>query len=256
MAIAFDSSVTFHEEDTTTPTSTDAWTIAATSDRWGIAAMYVREFASPGTHDGMTIESVSMTQLGTTAQVNGGATTRVSRWNLFGSSEPASGSSRTLAGALSALQNIGLIAAAVYNGVDQTTPVSSTPTATENSWSGVTEVTPHPSITATTVTGGKLIAILTMENDTGAAPASITGTGVTVRAEKNANGNSLYILEKDDTSGSTTIDMTVTFATSTGTWRMDAYAIQPAGGGGGIALDQSEWFTAEAQTNPLTVSVW
>lgn len=28
------------------------------------------------------------------------------------------------------------------------------------------------------------------------------------------------------------------------------------GGGGSIAMDQAEWFTAEPQTNPLTVSVW
>ncbi len=235
MAIAYDSQVAFSEEDSTTPTSTDAWTIAATADRWAFAAMLSRDFGAQATHAGMTIEGVSMTQLGTTASEAIG-TMQVSRWNLFGSGEPASGSSRTLAGSLTVNvpQGVGMIAAAVYNGVDQTTPVNSTPTAVTNTFSGDTEVTPHPAITGTTVSGGKLIALLTMENSSGGAPASITGTGVTVRAESHRNGNSIYLLEKDDTSLSTTIDLTITFGAATdGSWRFDAYAIQPAVGGGG-----------------------
>lgn len=233
MAIAYDSKVDFQEEDSTTPTSTDAWTIASTADRWAFAAMFARDFGGMATHSGMTLEGVSMTQLGSTATIFGGGSTAVSRWNLFGGGEPAAGSSRTLVGTLSTIQSVGLIGAVVYTGVNQTTPISSTPTATENNWDTLTEVSPHPAITATTTTGGKLVALLTMENGGGGAPASISGTGVTIRCERHLNGNSFYILEKDNTGGTTTIDMTVTFAAAqSGSWRIDAYAIQEAAGSG------------------------
>lgn len=234
MAIAYDSSTSFAEEDSTTPTSTAAWTIGSTSDRWALCAMSARDFGTPASHSGMTLEGVAMTaQLGSTANINGDTSATVSRWNLFGSGEPAAGSSRTLVGTLSTLQSVGMIAAVVYTGVNQTTPVSSTPTATTDSWSSVTEVTPHPAITGTTTTGGKLIAVLSLNSSTGGAPSSVTGTGVTVRPPvATQNGNSLYIVEKDDTGGSTTIDLTVTFgASGDGNWRLDAYAIQEAGGG-------------------------
>lgn len=224
-SVAFDSAVSYSEEDSTTPTSTDAWTIASTSNRWAIGALLSRDFGTPATHSGMTLEGVSMTQLGSTADIEADTTALVSRWNL---TAPAAGSSMTLVGTLSIQQGVGEVVGAVYNGVHQTTPINSTPTATEGAWDGVTEVTPHPSITGTTVTGGKLIAILGFNTSTGGPPSSITGTGVTVRAEAHQNGNSLYLLEKDDTSGSTTIDLTITFgASSTGVWRIDAYAVQP-----------------------------
>lgn len=229
-SVAWDSKVDYAEEDATSPTSTDAWTIAATSNRFALAAMLTRDFGAQATHAGMTLEGVSMTQLGTTAAEAGG-TMGVSRWNLFGSGEPAAGSARNLAGSLTVNvpQSVGIIAASVYTGVHQTTPINSTPTAVTGTFSGDTEVTPHPAITGTTVSGGKLVAVLSMENSSGGAPASISGTGVTVRATRTQNGNSLYILEKDDTGGSTTIDLTITFGAATdGSWRLDAYAVQPA----------------------------
>lgn len=230
MAVAFDSYVRFAEEDSTTPTSTDAWTIASTADRYVVAGMLGRDFGSLATHDGMTVEGVSMTQQGSAATIFGDGSSRVTRWTLL---NPTSGSSITLAGALSAIQSVGMIAAAVYNGVHQTTPISSTPTATEDNWESVTEVTPHPIITGTTVTGGMLVAVLTMTSGSGGPPSSVTGTGVTVHTVATQNGNSMYIVEKADTSGSTTIDLTVTFAASgDGSWRLDAYALQPSGGGG------------------------
>lgn len=224
-SVAYDSKVDFEEEDSTTPTSTDAWTIAG-SNRWAIGAMFSRDFGTPATHSAMALESVSMTQLGTTGNVDGDTSSGVSRWNLIA---PATGSSMTLVGTLSTIQSVGLIAAAVYTGVHQTTPVNSTPTATQGNWSGVTEVTPHPAITVTTVTNGKAVAVLSLMSSTGGAPASVTGTGVTVRASATQNGNTIYILEKDDTGGSTTFDLTVTFgASGDGSWRLDAYGVQPA----------------------------
>ncbi len=246
MAVTFDSYVKFAEEDSTTPTSTDAWTIASTADRFVFAGMFARDFGTMATHNGMTVEGVSMTQQGSAATIFGDGSSRVTRWSLI---NPTAGSSMTLAGSLSAMQSVGLIAGAVYNGVDQTTPISSTPTATENNWEAVTEVTPHPAITATTVSGGKLVALLTLTSGTGGGPSSVTGTGVTVHTLATQNGNSLYIVEKDDTSGSTTIDLTVTFGTSgDGSWRLDGYALQPPASSGFTVTAESGTYNLTGQT--------
>lgn len=246
MAVTFDSYVKFAEEDSTTPTSTDAWTIASTADRFVFAGMFARDFGTMATHSGMTVEGVSMTQQGSAATIFGDGSSRVTRWSLI---NPTAGSSMTLAGSLSVMQSVGLIAGAVYNGVDQTTPISSTPTATENNWESVTEVTPHPAITATTVSGGKLVALLTLTSGTGGGPSSVTGTGVTVHTLATQNGNSLYIVEKDDTAGSTTIDLTVTFGTSgDGSWRLDGYALQPPASSGFTVTAESGTYNLTGQT--------
>jgi hypothetical protein len=229
MAIAYDSFVDFSEEDASTPTSTAAWTIAATADRFALAAMFTRDFGTPATHNGMTLEGVSMTQLGSTADIEEDTSGLVSRWRLI---NPGSGASQTLAGALSTTQAVGLIGCAVYNGVDQTTPISSTPTPTEGAWDTVTSVV--PSITGTTVTGGKLLVVLALRRSDTTAPSITPGTGVSVRVEEHNNLESLYILEKDNTGGSTTINPSITFPSSSGTWRMDGYAIQASASGTSI----------------------
>lgn len=234
MPIALDSHVKFAAEDQDAPATTDPWVISSAADRWAIGAMYARDFGTPAAHNSMSLEGVSMTQLGSTADVELDASTGVSRWNLIA---PASGSDRTLSAVLSVMQSVGMLLGAVYSGVHQTTPISSTPTPTEGAFDSVTTVTPNPAITGTTVAGGKLIAVLAMTNSNAAIPSAFSGTGVTVVDQAHINGMNFYILEKDDTSGSTTIDLTVSFAAAaSGIWRLDAYAIQPsAGGGSGIA---------------------
>lgn len=223
--VAFDSSVTFTEEDSTTPTSTDAWTIASTSNRWAIAAMLARDFGTPATHSGMTLEAVSMTQLGSTADIESDTSAFVSRWNL---TAPGAGSSMTLVGTLSTTQAVGLISGAVFNGVNQTTPVSSTPTAVEGSYADDTTVDSADglTITGTTATNGMLVAVISLRRSDTTAPTVTPGTGTTCIAV-NAILESLYICYKADTAGSTTISPSFAVPTSSGTFRIDAYAVQP-----------------------------
>lgn len=218
-SVAYDSSVDASSEDSTTLNSGD-FTIAATSNRFALAAMVSRDFGTLATHSSMALEGAGMSQEGSAATVGAA---RVSRWSLVA---PASGSARTLTGTLSDEDSTHLIATAVYNGVSQTTPINSTAAPTTGSFSGATSIS--PSITVTTVSGGKAVVVFSMNKiDTGANTWDCSGSGATIRTNEQLILETLVILEKDNTGGSTTISCNVTFATADGDWRMDGYGVQP-----------------------------
>jgi hypothetical protein len=254
MAIAFDSAVEFSAEDQTTPTSSNAWTIASTADRYAISAMLTRDFGTTGTHNDMLIGTGggdSMTQLGTTSTVGAG---RFSRWDLYGSSLPAAGSSRILYGVISEEEAVAMIQAAVYNGVHQTTPVGDTDVATGGTEASTT-IGPSDglTLTLTTVSGDKVIGIIAI---TGSTPAltisSITGTGVTNRVSDSQQLEHLAIIEVDATTTSTTIAPTVTFSAANDTsFEMRAYVLQAAGGSGYTIVAGQGSYSLTGQTSNL-----
>lgn len=223
--VTFDSSVTFTAEDQTTPTSTDAWTIAATANRWAIGAMLSRDFGGVAAHTAMTLEAVSMTQLGSTADIEDDTSANVSRWNL---TNPASGSSMTLVGTLSNEDSVALLIGAAFNGVNQTTPVNSTPTAVEGSWATDTTLNSADglTITTTTVTNGMAVAVIVLRRSDTTTPSITPGSGETC-IEVHAILESFYLCRKANTGGSTTISPSITFPSSDGSFRMDAYGVQP-----------------------------
>lgn len=223
MPLAFDSAVDFPEEDSTTPTSVAAWEIAPTADRFAISGMFSRD-SVPATHTAMRISGSAgdlMTQLGATSAIG---LNRFSRWNLFGGGLPASGASRVLYGLMSAIQSVGMIAGAVYNGVNQATPIGAdgvdTGAATEATISGV-------SITLATAAGDKVVGILAVTVTSIVTTSSITG--VTVRTQEDLVLDHLYVVEVDAVGTSTTIAPVVTLSASTdNNWEFRAYVIQAA----------------------------
>jgi hypothetical protein len=174
----------------------------------------------------------AMTQLGTTSSVSAG---RFSRWNLFGSSLPASGSSRTLFGSISDDEQTGLIAAVVYDGVHQTTPVGDSDVATGGTTASTT-IAPGDGLTATltTLAGDKVVGIISAITLGGVnAIVSVTGTGITVVTQDDMLLEHLIIVEVDAVGSSTTVAPTITFTSSTDAqFEMRTYVVQAAAGGG------------------------
>jgi hypothetical protein len=248
MAIAFDSAVSFSEEDSTTPTSVAAWTIASTADRFALSAMVSRDFGGNATHSDMLIGTSggdSMTQNGTTSTVGAAV---FSRWTLYGSSLPASGSSRILYGVMDTQDQVGIIGAVVYNGVNQSTPIGDTDVATGGE-SGVTSV--NPSLTLTTVSGDKVVGVFCSTNTGIYTLSSITGA--TTRVNESIGLENLAIVEVDATTTSTTINPTFTYsATNDPNWEFRAYVIQASGATGyTVTADSGSYALSGQAANTL-----
>lgn len=231
MPIARDSQVRFSEEDSTTPTSTDAWTIAG-SDRFAISAMLGRDFGTPATHSAMRISGSGgdlMTQIGTTDSIG---PARMSVWNLYGSNLPATGSARTLYGLLAGdvPEPTGLISGAVYTGVHQTTPIGDSDVATGSN-SGGTTVVPGDglTLTLTTVSGDRVVGFIGVT-----CSGIVTVSGVTGVDEYLAESQVLEQLIRVDiaaTGTSTVLAPTITFSAATdASFTMRAYVLQGAAG--------------------------
>jgi len=222
--VTFDSSVTFTAEDASSYSSTAAWTITSSGDRWAVGAMLSRDFTTLATHTEMRISGsggTPMPELGAEATVDGSA--RVSTYGLVA---PGSGASRVLYGLISEVDSNGSIAGAAYYNVHQTTPVNSTATPTNEAFASQTSRA--PSITVTTTTNGSAVAVLYLHRGTTDTP-SISGctSGATVRATIHSIQETIWIIDRPDASGSTTIACTISFLSASGEWYMRGYGVQP-----------------------------
>jgi len=199
-----------------------AQTVASTSNRFAIAATVKNDGAE--TITGMRWNGsggTAFTQLGSTELVQWH---HVARFNLIADANVTSGS-RTLYASYSASVSRAMAVGAVYNGVHQTTPINSTPTRTTGSFGDPT-FTGTASITGTTVTGGKLVAFLSLTQTAGGG-FTLSCPSVTIRREIDYIIGGLVLLERDNNGGSTQISCDITVTAGDVTWAMDAYAIQP-----------------------------
>lgn len=202
-------------------------TVGSGSDRYALAIVGEREFGVPAGVTAVNLEAEALSQLGTDQtwfSGNGLAT-------LWGRVAPGSGANRTLTADFAASVLANGVAGIVYDGVDQTTP---TRDVDQNEGSGTAVTSASPSLTLTTESGDRVVMCVVLRVDSG---GTVTVSGETERVNGNASGLISWIIVDKTASGtSTTINPTLSFASSDYQMAYFAVALRESGGGGGDVL--------------------
>lgn len=228
MAVTFDVGIDFSEDDSTTPTAGDI-DPAATANRYAIGSLVSLDFGGLATHDGMTLEGVAMSPIGSAIAVNAA---RLSTWGLVAPSDAAG---QNFAATFSDQEQVGILGGAVYNGVHQSTPIGTVVDSADTEFSAQTSIS--PTATATTVTDGMAHGVIVVFTENPATPDTITpATGCTIIDTETRGLNTLVTVRRPDNAGSTAVGCTLTYAAAqSGNWRVRAIPIQPAAGGAAAA---------------------
>lgn len=220
MAVEFDVAFDASGEGQDPLTSTSQ-TIAGTSDRWAILGGVKSD---TGTFNGATIGS-SMSVLESAFAI---AYLDAIIYSLL---SPSSGSQTASLDFASAVPDFSALVAAVYNGVEQTTPYGTPPAYTE----GVIEdpaTTGSATITGTTITDGRLVGVMAYLYSAGVAPTLVARTGTTIRAQARSAQWGVALIDRADNAGSTEVGVDITIAAaSVISWRMHGYPLRPATAG-------------------------
>lgn len=216
-SVAYDTSEGATGEDQTTMTTASA-TVASTSNRYAIGALAKNQNA------GITFSSSSLFGASGTFITSQGDVGTFGHYRVSEALAPSSGS-QTASVTYSALTSFAWMAAAVYNGVNQTTPKNSTATPVTGALPLTTNAV---AITITTVTGGKAVALLYVSN-ANANGVSLACSNGTIRREADYLFLAVFIIDRDHQSGgSTAINCDVTLsAVDSGDYVLLGYGVQP-----------------------------
>jgi hypothetical protein len=220
MAVAFDIGFVADAE-ATDPLTSAAGTIASTADRYAFLGGIK---SNTGTFNAGSLGG-SMSVLEATFAVE------YADAIVYGLLAPSSGSQTASIDYATAVPDFMALAGAVYNGVNQTTPIGTAPTSTSGSIE-TPSTTGSATITGTTETDGALVVVMPYLVDSGVAPTFTARTGTTVRANARFAQWGVMVFDRPNNAGSTEAGVDITIGSGNIWWRCYAYPLRPAGGGG------------------------